>query len=60
MKIYFIYFVLTTKVFPFTNHVFEFIFFQIMVIEMIFNDKIQKQFEMNLKFFFKCYKFVLY
>jgi hypothetical protein len=40
-------FILPAKVFPFMNHVFEFFFFQIMVIEMLFNNKIQIFFFQN-------------
>jgi hypothetical protein len=42
MKDIFIFiFVLPTKAFPFTKHVFEFLFFEKMVIEILFNKKIQ-------------------
>jgi hypothetical protein len=41
MKIYILFiFVWATKVLPFTNHVSEFVF-PIMVIEMLFNNKVQ-------------------
>ncbi len=40
-NIYVFILVLPIKVFPFTNHVFEFFFFQLMVIDMLFNKKIQ-------------------
>ncbi len=39
-NIYLFILVLPIKVFPFTNHVFEF-FFQLMVIDMLFDKKIQ-------------------
>jgi len=39
-NIYLFILALPIKVFPFTNHVFEF-FFQIMVIDMLFNNKFQ-------------------
>jgi len=51
MKYVFIFFALTTKVCPFINHMFEFYFFQKMVIEMLFNKKLKYfSFEMNLHF----------
>jgi hypothetical protein len=57
MKRYILFiFVFLTKVFPFTNHVFKLIFFQRMVIEMLFNSKIQLFFlEMNLHYVLKNY-----
>jgi len=39
-NIYLFILVLPIKVFPFTNHMLE-IFFEIMVIDMLFNDKFQ-------------------
>jgi hypothetical protein len=40
--------VLPIKVFPFTNHVFDFLF-QLMVVEMLFNNKFQFfSYEMNI------------
>jgi hypothetical protein len=45
--IYIFILVLPTKAFPFTKHVFEFLFFEKMVIELLLNNKIQISFFWN-------------